>query len=132
MGNVAAVIANRGYYIKPHVIKKIDGSIEQVDEKYKTPVEVGIEEKYFEPVINGMEGAVKNGTANMAYIPDLDVCGKTGTSENRGVDHSVFIAFAPRDNPQIAIRSEEHTSELQSRGHLVCRLLLENKKGEGD
>src|SRR5690625_1956883 len=26
------------------------------------------------------------------------------------------------------IRSEEHTSELQSRGHLVCRLLLEKKK----
>src|SRR5690625_6466199 len=26
------------------------------------------------------------------------------------------------------VRSEEHTSELQSRGHLVCRLLLENKK----
>src|SRR5690625_6307208 len=28
----------------------------------------------------------------------------------------------------IMIRSEEHTSELQSRGHLVCRLLLEKKK----
>src|SRR5437660_9001667 len=28
----------------------------------------------------------------------------------------------------IVIRSEEHTSELQSRGHLVCRLLLEKKK----
>src|SRR5690625_367131 len=28
----------------------------------------------------------------------------------------------------IAARSEEHTSELQSRGHLVCRLLLEKKK----
>src|SRR5690625_7058667 len=27
-------------------------------------------------------------------------------------------------------RSEEHTSELQSRGHLVCRLLLEKKKNE--
>src|SRR5690625_7920443 len=27
-----------------------------------------------------------------------------------------------------AVRSEEHTSELQSRGHLVCRLLLEKKK----
>src|SRR5690625_8024640 len=103
MANVAAVIANRGYYIKPHVIKKIDGSIEQVDEKYKTPVEVGIEEKYLEPVINGMEGAVKNGTANMAYIPDLDVCGKTGTSENRGVDHSEFIAVAAIDYHQIAI-----------------------------
>src|SRR5439155_2161491 len=29
----------------------------------------------------------------------------------------------------LALRSEEHTSELQSRGHLVCRLLLEKKKG---
>src|SRR5690625_5669019 len=28
----------------------------------------------------------------------------------------------------VATRSEEHTSELQSRGHLVCRLLLEKKK----
>lgn len=103
MANVAAAIANRGYYIVPHVIKEIDGSKDQVAEKYKTPVEVGVDEKYFEPVIDGMEGAVKNGTANLAYIPGLDVCGKTGTSENRGVDHSVFIAFAPRDNPQIAI-----------------------------
>src|SRR5207253_9858067 len=31
-------------------------------------------------------------------------------------------------NPAVAERSEEHTSELQSRGHLVCRLLLEKKK----
>src|SRR5215510_1320424 len=29
-------------------------------------------------------------------------------------------------------RSEEHTSELQSRGHLVCRLLLEKKKNSGE
>src|SRR5439155_20945152 len=28
----------------------------------------------------------------------------------------------------LGLRSEEHTSELQSRGHLVCRLLLEKKK----
>src|SRR5439155_24757608 len=34
------------------------------------------------------------------------------------------------ENPSITrdVRSEEHTSELQSRGHLVCRLLLEKKK----
>src|SRR5690625_6213388 len=37
--------------------------------------------------------------------------------------------LAGPDLPQVAIdRSEEHTSELQSRGHLVCRLLLEKKK----
>src|SRR5436305_11898399 len=31
----------------------------------------------------------------------------------------------------LALRSEEHTSELQSRPHLVCRLLLEKKKNQG-
>src|SRR5207253_10851668 len=38
---------------------------------------------------------------------------------------SATTALAP---PLAAARSEEHTSELQSRGHLVCRLLLEKKK----
>src|SRR5437870_13061476 len=35
---------------------------------------------------------------------------------------------APRLRMTSSARSEEHTSELQSRGHLVCRLLLEKKK----
>src|SRR5439155_4948206 len=34
-------------------------------------------------------------------------------------------------HPIQSLRSEEHTSELQSRGHLVCRLLLEKKKDRG-
>src|SRR3712207_7401672 len=38
------------------------------------------------------------------------------------------IAAAPRSAPAILERSEEHTSELQSRQYLVCRLLLEKKK----
>src|SRR5258708_31007295 len=33
-----------------------------------------------------------------------------------------------RNIPSMALRSEEHTSELQSPDHLVCRLLLEKKK----
>src|SRR5205814_5862716 len=42
----------------------------------------------------------------------------------RGVDRkATFLAVPPE-------RSEEHTSELQSLRHLVCRLLLEKKKGE--
>src|SRR5690625_5442826 len=41
-----------------------------------------------------------------------------------------YIEQAPRFIPELINprgRSEEHTSELQSRGHLVCRLLLEKK-----
>src|SRR3712207_7667194 len=37
-------------------------------------------------------------------------------------------ALAVLDADQISLRSEEHTSELQSRQYLVCRLLLEKKK----
>src|SRR5207253_11292975 len=39
----------------------------------------------------------------------------------RAIEHAQYALFGRRD------RSEEHTSELQSRGHLVCRLLLEKK-----
>src|SRR3712207_8094820 len=42
------------------------------------------------------------------------------------------LTYAPgepvRDNAQLVARSEEHTSELQSRQYLVCRLLLEKQK----
>src|SRR5690625_6503100 len=45
-------------------------------------------------------------------------------------DHEIFNRYhRPRiKRKQVRGRSEEHTSELQSRGHLVCRLLLEKKK----
>src|SRR2546422_7243315 len=52
----------------------------------------------------------------------------------RGVNLSNYLEYAPNDPARWAgvsrarIRSEEHTSELQSRLHLVCRLLLEKKK----
>ena len=34
---------------------------------------------------------------------DFEPCGKTGTAQNRGHDHSVFMGFAPMNNPKIAI-----------------------------
>src|SRR5207253_10252081 len=46
----------------------------------------------------------------------------------REIERSVILASSPCDLRTIGHRSEEHTSELQSRGHLVCRLLLEKKK----
>src|SRR5439155_3616903 len=41
---------------------------------------------------------------------------------------AAYVAGSPSSGWANATRSEEHTSELQSRGHLVCRLLLEKKK----
>ncbi len=104
MANLAAIIGNRGKYIIPHLIKGFaDPSIE-LPEKFKTYQRVDIDHKHFDPVIDGMARSVTTGTSRAALIPGIEVCGKTGTSQNpHGKDHSVFYAFAPRKNPQIAV-----------------------------
>ena len=51
-----------------------------------------------------MLGAVQAGTARIGIIDSIQFCGKTGTAQNpHGKDHSIFMAFAPMDNPKIAI-----------------------------
>lgn len=104
MANLAAIIANRGWYIPPHLVKGV-GLKKVIDPFYKTPVKVGVDAKYFNVVIDGMQDAVSNGTVEAdGRIPDIKMVGKTGTSQNqKGKDHSIFIAFAPRDNPKVAI-----------------------------
>jgi penicillin-binding protein 2 len=107
MANLAAIIANRGYYYTPHFVNEIKDYKGKVVEKRSFEKKlVGIDENYFEPVVNGMEKAVMGGTAVNAYIWDLPICGKTGTAENNQgsrKDHSIFFAFAPKDDPKIAI-----------------------------
>lgn len=109
MANIMAIIANRGYYIKPHVVKSI-GNNQPIDKKYYEKHSVDIDARHFEPVIDGMQDAVNTstGTATESRLQNIIICGKTGTVQNgRPQDHlknhSVFIGFAPRDNPKIAI-----------------------------
>lgn len=101
MANIMAIVANRGYYFRPHLIKSI-GEKKVVKKEFVEKIPVGIDQKYFEPVIEGMSRVVKY-NANIR-IPDIEMCGKTGTAQNpHGKHHSVFFAFAPRVNPKIAI-----------------------------
>ncbi|MET3112533.1 penicillin-binding protein 2 [Pedobacter sp. CG_S7] len=105
MANIMAIIANKGYYIKPHLIKSI-GDKKMINKDYVHKNYVGIDQGHFDPVIDGMQEAVNSpwGTALASRIPNIMMCGKTGTVQNpHGKNHSVFIGFAPRDNPKIAI-----------------------------
>ena len=103
MANLAATIANKGWYYTPHFIKSI-GDAGTKNPTFTTKKYTAVEEGYFEPVISAMESVVLNGTARRAQVDSVRVCGKTGTVENKSFnDHSVFIAFAPREDPQIAI-----------------------------
>ncbi len=101
IANLGATIANRGYYITPHVVKTVDG--EQQDTAYTKRHYVSVDKENYEIVAQGMRQSVIDGTCRSANNRNYVVCGKTGTAQNRGIDHSVFMGFAPMDDPQIAI-----------------------------
>ncbi|MGC1203415.1 MAG: penicillin-binding protein 2 [Flavobacteriaceae bacterium] len=110
LANMVAAIGNRGYFYTPHIIKSIEG--ETIDENYTTPKYTTIDKEHFEPVVQGMFDVFNNGTAASLRVKDIEICGKTGTAENfmkidslttQLTDHSIFVAFAPKDNPKIAV-----------------------------
>ena len=112
LANVTAAIANKGWFYSPHVIKNIDKSKKNIDSFYLTKKQTGIDKPYFNQVINGMANVYKSGTARFSRLDDIELCGKTGTSENKTringqivklPDHSIFIAFGPKEDPKIVV-----------------------------
>ena len=101
IANLGSTIANRGWFITPHVVKKIEG--EQLDTAYTTPRHTMASREAYNSVVAGMRSAALGGTCKALAHYDFQPCGKTGTAQNRGHDHSVFMGFAPMDDPQIAV-----------------------------
>ena len=102
MANYCATIANRGYYYIPHLVKEIEGQV--IDKRFREKHYTTIDPQYFEVVVDAMYQVVEAGTGRGGKIPGIPFCGKTGTAQNpHGEDHSIYIAFAPKDNPKIAI-----------------------------
>ena len=105
-----ATVANEGYYYTPHIIKRIEGH--KIDEKFTTKHVTTIDKKHFKPMISGLFDVYNLGTASALRVDGITICGKTGTAENyakiggmrvKMEDHSIFVAFAPMENPKIAI-----------------------------
>lgn len=103
IANLGATIANRGYFITPHIVREIQDC--RLDSIYRFPRYTKIEKRHYESVVEGMRAAATGGTCRMlsAMLPDVEACGKTGTAQNKGHDHSAFMGFAPMDKPKIAI-----------------------------
>lgn len=140
LANMTAAIANRGYYFTPHVLKKIGADNISIPE-FTEAKHTTIDRKYFEPVIQGMAEVYKKGTARWLQIKGIEIAGKTGTVENftriNGVrtqltDNSVFVAFAPVDNPKIAIAVYIENGYFGSRyaGHIASLMIEKYLKGE--
>ena len=103
MANVISTIANRGYYYTPHCIRRVDDK-PAIPKKFKEKHRIKIDRQHFETIVEGMAGTLLNGTATGVRIDGIEICGKTGTVQNpHGKNHAVFMCFAPKDNPKIAI-----------------------------
>jgi penicillin-binding protein 2 len=101
IANLGATIANRGWFITPHVVKKIQG--EELDTLYTRRRHTMASREAYDYVVKGMRASATGGTCHELAKYDFMACGKTGTAQNRGHDHSVFMGFAPMDNPKIAV-----------------------------
>ena len=101
IANQGATIANRGHYVTPHIVKGIKGGA--IADSLHRVHHTKVNPSYYDYIVSGMRSAVLTGTCKGAQNPWYEVCGKTGTAQNRGHDHSAFMGFAPKNNPQIAI-----------------------------
>ncbi|HUH25328.1 MAG TPA: penicillin-binding transpeptidase domain-containing protein, partial [Flavobacterium sp.] len=110
LANVMCAVANEGHYFTPHIIKKIENK--EIDKSFVQRKQTTIDKQHFRPVIEGLAEVYRSGTASRLQIPDIAICGKTGTVENFATidgektklqDHSVFLAFAPKENPKIVV-----------------------------
>ena len=104
MANLAAIIANRGYYYIPHIVRSVEG-VDSLEQRFYEKQYTKVDAEHFEPIVEGMwQGVNVAGTSTRAAVAGLDICGKTGTAQNpHGRDHSTFLSFAPKNDPKIAI-----------------------------
>lgn len=140
LANMTAAIANRGYYITPHIIKDIEGDATK-DSLYTHKNYTTIDAIHFDSIIEGMHDVYTSGSARSVQIPDIEICGKTGTAENftridgkrvQLTDHSIFVAFAPKDDPKIAIAVFVENGYWGGRyaGRIVGLMIEKYLKGE--
>lgn len=108
LANYTATLANGGTHYRASLIDKIVSyDISTVYERSEPEVlnEIEMSDSNLSAVKEGMLSVTEDGTGRLALGDyPIKVGGKTGTSQVDGkADHSVFIAFAPFDNPEIAI-----------------------------
>jgi penicillin-binding protein 2 len=99
--NLAASISNHGFYYIPHIHQ---GTAQKpLDAKYTNKIFTLANDNAYNVVTEGMRLAIVSGTAKSQNTKNYQIYGKTGTAENVGNDHSIFIGFASLKGKTIAI-----------------------------
>ena len=108
LATYTSTIANSGVRYKTTLIDKVMSySQDEVIKDIQPEVveTINYDEKVIETVKRGMLSVTEDGTGSRVFADyPITVGGKTGTAQTtKGADHTVFIAFAPYDNPEIAV-----------------------------
>ena len=150
MANFTAIIANKGSFYTPHIVKEIDGE-PQSDPRFTQIKKTLVDSRHFIPVIEGMEQVFTNGTARAYITKEFTQAGKTGTAQNpHGQDHSLFTLIAPVEDPKIVVAvivengywggrwaapmstliAEKYLTDTIKRPHLETRMVNGSLEGE--
>ena len=108
LANAMALIANKGYYYTPHFVDSVeeeDASDKKLLANFRVKQQVTkIPTEYYDIIKEGMHAVTVIGTAAFIKVPGHEFCAKTGTAQNpHGKNHSLFVCFAPKENPTIAV-----------------------------
>ena len=106
LAQYVSLIANDGKTKTPHIVRGyIDYETEELRPLESKEINTGVSQSALDIVKEAMFLVVNgHGTATHIRLPDIEICGKTGTAQNpHGKDHAWFVAFAPYENPKIAI-----------------------------
>lgn len=124
---IAGVAAN-GQIHRPYLVDKVlntDGrTVERTKPQVVRQVKAPLED--FKMVQTAMRQTVTAGTGKVVNIPDITVCGKSGSAENNGPAHGWFVSFAPLEKPTIVVACiVEHGRHGATSAAPVCRAVLD-------
>ena len=104
MAMVAAAVANGGRLMRPHFLDRVVGPDGRVKDTFNRQEQSRVmSEKAASDLTGMMESVVESGSGTAAQLEGLQVAGKTGTAETGAGDNAWFIAFAPSDDPEVAV-----------------------------
>lgn len=123
-----AGVAADGQIHRPYLVDRIldvsGFTVSRTKPRLVRQVKAPVED--FKMVQNAMRLAVTAGTGKVCNMPDVAVCGKSGSAENAGVAHGWFVSFAPMEKPTIVVACiVEHGRHGATSAAPVCRAIMD-------
>jgi penicillin-binding protein 2 len=118
LARMAATLANGGIVYQPQLVEKVESAAGEILERFQPVIQGRLQAEPANLILvqKALADVVRAGTGRRAWLPQVEVAGKTGTSQvvslekeksgkhiRRFQNHALFVAYAPVDYPQVAV-----------------------------